>query len=130
MAKKLYYDDPLQAAYMAKEFGVILHLSNCSDLSPTCGYWFDLGNNPDHIANDVYELYQGNEVKRAHIHPDSYHIFNAKDGDKNIEGYTFSGRLGMWCINGESKAFIGHKDIDKRNNKPFFTPLIEDKTDV
>lgn len=61
---KLYYDDPLQAVYMAEEFGV----KYCDDvrLDSNC-----------RISDVTY-------IKCppiAYIHPDSYHIFDPMEGD-------------------------------------------------
>jgi len=127
---KLYYTDPLAAAYMAKEFGVKFsaklweHREIVEDL-------FDAY---DFIRR--YEAQLSSEQPNGpliYIHPDSYHIFEPQDGDW---GRTSSG---YWCYyekDNESWWMAGHGltrveddlvKIIQRNHKPFFMPESDDE---
>lgn len=68
---RLYYDDPLAAAYMAREFGVRL------------GYPQDNKDYPFvEICDTRYEYLMLSDAKgKYYIHPDSLAVFEPKEGD-------------------------------------------------
>ena len=120
MAEKLYYTDPLAAAYMAREFGIRLEGDikwyNCAD-------WASKS-----LADD-----RNNEI---YIHPDSYHIFEPKMGDiVEWDGLMFGIVIGkdesddtIGVQHGESDVYTIPSEelgIIQRNNKPFFNPQKE-----
>ena len=143
--KKLYYTDPLAAAYMAREFGVkftttqkqrvkrgvparYTHIKKKVELS-----------NPWSIACSSYKN------KKLFIHPDSYYIFEAQLDD--IEQATDCVINPEMCINKVVEDEVPHKmypysvihqtpanlmlkegvgQIIQRNNKPFFWPESEE----
>lgn len=73
---KLYYTDPLKAAWMAREFGVELQ-----EITPAS------------IKNIIdFELINPNETGQWYIHPDSYSIFQPKVGDlyRDCDGWYFT----------------------------------------
>jgi len=61
----LYYDDPLIAAYMCREFGVK----------------FEYDIDVSRLLHNAQVSQIGTPVPRSHIHPDSLDIFKPKDGD-------------------------------------------------
>lgn len=113
MTKKLYYADPLAAAYMANEFGVKYQSEIKMDWLSAQSY--TSRGNFSRINKEYY------------IHPDSLDIFQPKEGDRNIDGLIYTN--GQWIGLGyASSAYIyENRDIDKRDNKPFFTPIEEEK---
>ena len=104
--KKLYYTDPLAAAYMSREFGIKIYANQ----KCTCSY-----EQPRDIAGDVPNFY---------IHPDDCHIFEPQVGDKDEDGFRFEN--GAW-VRIEMNGYIiiidaDESDTARRNNKPFFWP--------
>ena len=127
MDKKLYYKDPLAAAYMAREFGVKIQFAT---------WWTD-------DFDDIISEYNEGEIfpSKLYIHPDSYHIFEPHVGD--VASYYFGKQRDIYhgvLIKKDDKVFAttfhGHqkeigtfwevsREIEKiiqRNNKPFFIP--------
>lgn len=126
---KLYYDCAIQAAYMAKEFGVRL----CNKHGET--------------INLVLVHMDDNE--RINIHPDSLHIFKPQVGDLieldgwahyavSLEAYAGMGKLygkrahfiELECIADftspeETDWWFEEGKILSRNNKSFIWPLSE-----
>lgn len=72
MMSRLYYDDPLQAAYMAREFGVKVKALLDADWLLS---WYDL------LSDDFIEPYRLNKKFKLYVHPDSEHIFEPIEGD-------------------------------------------------
>ncbi len=114
---KYYYDDPLAAAYMAREFSVVYHYShrtyNWSDIN-----WLLLIENQEEFI----------------IHPDSLHIFDPKEGDlvnfiTKIGYVDHCGQIAQneWnevvCYNIKTDDY----KIIQRDGKSFFWPKIEEE---
>ena len=113
--RKLYYDDPLISAYMAKEFGVSFASERGRNLYYEGGCRFS--------TEDCREGYYGG--CEYIVAPDSLPIFEPQENDL-IRAY----------IKGASYAYvtvvlepIGFDDIAiiQRNGKPFFMPLVADE---
>ena len=125
---KLYYDDALAAAYMAREFGIKSQY-----------YDQEAQEFKDERIRTIYESIPYNNQK-FYIHPDSYSVFEPMVGDliswtightkydkevivKSVES---NGRhdLDFFASLFEKPEYkyLGVKII-QRNNKPFFTPL-------
>lgn len=125
---RLYFDCPIQALYMMKEFGVEFECKNTDeemiehDLTEEgrfypflhCGIW----------QPDALEDIDWDNFRRIYVAKESEHIFKPKEGDfgldiDNQEGAIFEkGDDFNW-------QYIGYKII-MRNNKPFFTALVEE----
>ena len=117
---KLYYDDPLQAAYMAREFGVKLEDENENRIEWVDGHGFVLFDSEDVVD------FVGMGIETFYIHPDSYRIFEPQEGDRNIKGFVFE--KGQWVIDGMIPAAMFSevpREINHRDNKPFFWPKEE-----
>ena len=143
---KLYYTDPLQAAYMAKEFGVDFVIK----------WWGEeiIAKHSDAIKQPkqfVANMIMKHKTGKFCIHPDSYHIFDPQVGDLvvkagNIRLLDKIGTIGH--ITKDKQVYLEadyHDDggahegslvhitasskvkIIQRNNKPFFWPM-EDKS--
>lgn len=128
---KLYYDDPLIAAYMSKEFGVeYITPEKYTYTHEWLDFFLDIDG--DDIVDNGGEHY---------IHPDSHHIFEPQVGDLvytgHHDGNEYTVRLMkfatehkgafIWSIAG-AHGPVGKnciKSIIQRNNKPFFNPLKE-----
>lgn len=98
---KLYYTDPLEAVYMASEFGV--------KFTNRIALYYEY---KDQVFVDQWRN-QG----PYYIHPDSYHIFEPRaedfvSYDDGIYAEFYSKK--QWDL-------YGHKII-QRNSKPFFMP--------
>lgn len=108
--EKLYFDDPLQAAYMAREFGVRYSFKGerYPKLTPDRAGFFndfvDWDNNGDAQFTDMTH----------HIHPDSYSIFEPKEGDV-IASPDCPSRQDAESTNNPDHFLVG---ADK-NNKPY-----------
>lgn len=144
---RLYFDCPIQAAYMAKEFGVKLHLDLPKKGGKSIGSiehkieipnlgtnkfkkvvslktdgsdegdvgWVDTG------EQEYLSYTSGND--RIYVAKESEYIFQPKKGDKNERGLFFDGI--HWTdglIEAQAKDYT---KIAFRNNKPFFTTLVE-----
>lgn len=126
---KLYYNDPLVAAYMAREFGVKSRIHAYGDES--C-LEFKYSND----WSDIVELWICEEqADERGIHPDSCHIFEPIDGDE--------WRVGDWiylycdgdnncnynpdtCMNKEEfEESDKPKELIVRDGKQFFTPEVD-----
>lgn len=82
-----YYDDPLAAAYMAREFGVKYQYW-CEDDKE----FYNIELRPFSANYDEFypegDDYQLNEDK-YYIHPDSYHILQPHNGDAGSDAKGF-----------------------------------------
>jgi len=123
---KLYYTDPLAAAYMAREFGILI------------GQWDDeRGVFFTKIAWLTEQLGASSKGK-YYIHPDSYKIFEPQDKDLitlgRIEDDFFVIRenhkdwYGYDNVINRDRSFLTNDKfkIIQRNNKPFFWPESEE----
>jgi len=77
---KKYYDCPLEAAYMAKNFGIECVDDNGKLWSNDCLIY---------VMEDVFA---GLFDEKIYIHPDSLHIFDNMEEDKRHALHV----LGMW----------------------------------
>ena len=122
---KLYYDDPLAAAYMAREFGVEYKSNYTKDWLSAQSYT-SRGN-----FDWLYVEY--------HIHPDSLDIFTPKEGDlvdwDVVNGYSYNAEREKESafMGGYSKYPVGPNRSDavigevvykiiQRDGKQFFMP--------
>lgn len=147
---KLYYIDPLKAAWMATEFGVIYSNINHGLLLDKLWYWGNIIKSWDgNPLNDGYR-------RKFEIHPDSHHIFEPKEEDvveidrwywsrmrgEPFEPYIipakiiFYGKYMEISIPGHSfeswKPNEGEKpampyEIIQRDGKAFFMPEVENE---
>jgi len=118
-----YYDDPLQAAWMAREFGVAMNPE---------------GDGMDEYAGKVYSheivdlAQKGRFDVKYYIHPDSYHIFEPQDWDlgRYVGTYPFAWfKENGWFTQNEKCEPPDAGDvieITRRDNKAFFMPLEEE----
>ena len=134
-----YYDDALQAAYMAREFGV---------------KWSSVGDDTymkiymrlSRELNFTMSIHHDETKDFAIVHPDSYHIFEPQVGDLviergNIREHDRIGTVSRITKDKQLSAvadyhddedykgtlvhMIFHKkaEIIQRDGKPFFTPM-------
>jgi hypothetical protein len=112
----MFYDDPLAAAYMAREFGVKL------DRDTTAAH-----KKADYINRLLGSVCGGNIGKVSpvmYIHPDSLHIFEPQVGDYVQFGEDHYGLFKKLRSDKYYENFVGVKII-QRNNRPFFWPESE-----
>ncbi len=109
--KKLYYDCPIEAAYMAKNFGVRFNIIAKSDKD-------------NFFMWEVRPEY--NEGQILHVHPESLSIFEPQLKDMLRNKKTGGITLGVYqgLLDHNPKA-IENDDIIYRNNKPFIMPKEE-----
>lgn len=123
---KKFYDDPLAAAIMARDFGVEILVENEK-------YQPDNGESPVKFTRgwrDILDYWIGGE-----INPDSYHILEPKDGDLiSIEGpdaeyvYEKDGKMYVMCyenMHSQEYHVSTSNNVIQRDGKPFFTPSEE-----
>lgn len=133
MSEKLFYRDPLVAAYMAREFGVEF-LAGYQDDELGYVYRQELRRLEDVLSigyDRSFVSYPGN--------PDIFlvnHIFNGvfepQEGDQNILGYEYDGKTEQWIkrvvsIHGVETVYYADTDeldIDMRDGKHFFMPEV------
>ena len=114
--KRLYYTDPIKAAYMAKEFKALF-----------CRYC----NDDQESAIYIYEVCECVEIKdwgyeeNIYVHPLSFHIFEPKEGDEG----RIKTRLGASYARYNLRQWVGRglnqeeePAIIIRDNKQFFMP--------
>lgn len=140
MTKKLYYTDPLAAAYMAREFGVVYKTVIYSD-GVIDGHGDNSANGVciDAVFTSEGETFAHDMVVKANIHPDSYSIFEPQKGDCFS---WFGWRLRIWDKYRNTrthstikranhllnvKANPGNFKIIERNKKLFFWPESEEE---
>lgn len=129
MKKKYYYDCPIQALYMNKEFGVQFYISYKNDFSDKIlSFHVDIKN----IYNVLIQLlgiyHQTLSDNKIYVAPESEHIFEPKEGDLGIEiePCFFGGTY--WFYDNDYLEIKPHPqkvDIIYRNNKHFFMPKEE-----
>ena len=131
MEKKYYYECPIQALYMMKEFGVNLKCENESS-----SYYYSFGKAMlDHIRREVLKdtTWEKN-LGKIYVAPESEHIFEPKEGDlgqMKAEGARFfvkynesSKEWKEWHCGG----YYSDKNVSNiiyRNGKHFFNPKEE-----
>ena len=131
MEKKYYYDCPIQALYMMKEFGVNLKCENESS-----SYYYSFGKAMlDHIRREVLKdtTWEKN-LGKIYVAPESEHIFEPKEGDlgqMKAEGARFFVKYNEslkewkeWHCGGYYSDKNG-SDIIMRDGKHFFNPKEE-----
>lgn len=126
---KLYYTDPLKAAYMAREFGIELLDYRCISY-PEILTW-------ENVIEEMINSYTGGvDLKyipeKYYIHPDSYGIFDVKFGDLTDAKWEVSsgGEEGatryIQTIKEGRTTFEPQKpspvEIIQRDGKAFFEP--------
>lgn len=95
---KLFYTDPLKAAWMCREFGVVYVYPN--------GYIVENGS-PIPLEEGYFRIVDG-----------CLPIFEPKEGDEAPGGWTFlNGRWKRWDV-----VFLGKRPISLRDGKAFFWP--------
>lgn len=130
---KLYYSDPLAAAYMVREYQVKIIREGIKSVIDKHGEFYSCKSLAGHIFNKY------NTKEKYYIHPDSYHIFKPKAGDL-IRAFSRS-----WSGDGELISYV-REDLGtdqfliednvfvwsskflntiERGNKLFFQPLTE-----
>ena len=126
MKKKYYYNCPIKALYMMREFGVNFseaHGTNHADKffqineSELCDF-----------ATGVIEDFRG--IEQIYVAPESEHIFEPKERDLGIyNGDLWSFIAGEWCywnnFEDRTKNYDFIKNIVERDNKHFFNPKEE-----
>lgn len=130
MSKKLYYTDPLAAAYMAREFGVEITSVHgefkftFKEMICECKQVYCKNLTLSHFAH------LPSDTERYYIHPDSYHIFEPMVGDLvSINGgetaslVTHPEMVGVILANKD--RFVSTVKIIQRAGKPFFNPREE-----
>ena len=129
MEKKYYYDCPIQALYMMREFRVKFsqaHGSNHADK-----YYQIDETELCNFATGAIEDFRG--IEQIYVAPESEHIFEPKEGDLGIERNLhtlepcFFGGTYWFYDNDylEIKPRPQKVDIIYRNNKHFFNPKEE-----
>lgn len=141
MNKKLYYTDPLAAAYMAREFGVefipnvrgyshaVIDLTLRGDNNEIVA-WLMVDGELDGWNRRIGEALKPGE--KIYIHPDSYDIFEPKVGDLYTDSNLLpSGLYGSVVTETDYATHAFKEDFDgriiQRDNKPFFWPEVDDE---
>jgi hypothetical protein len=124
---KMYYTDPLKAAWMCREFGVKFQTEHGELME----YHHPFGWNSE--TESI-----GNMFQRFYIHPDSLALFQPKIGDW-VQIINKATRNHGW-IRHYTKSIAAHEKhgayirerfknnnlrIIQRNNKAFFTPEVD-----
>lgn len=121
--KRLYFNDPIKAAYMAREFGVVIHGLIGDTKHPLSSDW-------EHVVNF--------RCGKMYIAKESEYIFQPKSWDRGISGneiFTFfEDEEGTWqnhhaeySKNSEfcPKVEIIAREIKEEKWIPFLIPEVE-----
>ena len=118
---RLYYDDPLAAAWMAKHFGVRFPIERGTN-TPNAGGCYSTTTLCTH---DTWKRTGGqNTPDRYYVHADSLHLLKPQLGD-----VIYAADDGARCVNRVftlemAEEWIGWGNrIIQRGNKPFHWPL-------
>lgn len=143
MTKKLYYDCPVKALYMMKEFGVKCFTSCNKNIHKADDILY---NYFDELHHDEKEVYHVQNNIKIYIHPDSLDIFEPRDGDfimndiPTKRNYTqgipdiivFDNKYHTYKVEGNDPyvvtgggTWLELLQILTRSNKQFFMPEIE-----
>jgi len=124
MIKRYYYDCPIKALYMMKEFGVKFEQFLYSDfhslerkLSSVSFEWICQNEN----LNDKIEF-----ENRLIVAEESEHIFEPKQGD--LGHYDLNGGSGVYQFTNKPIRWaegVTNIQIIRRDNKQFFMPEVE-----
>ena len=134
MKKKYYYDCPIQALYMNKEFGVQFYISYKNDFSDKkLSFHVDIKNLYNVLIQLLGIYNQKLSGYKIYVTPESEHIFEPKEGDLGIERNLhtlepcFFGGTYWFYDNDylETKPHPQKVDIIYRNGKHFFNPKEE-----
>ena len=126
MTNKYYYDCPIKALYMMKEFGVNFseaHGTNHAD------QFFQINESElCDFATGVIEDFRG--IEQIYVATESEHIFEPKEGDFGIYNGNLwrfiTGRWSYWSdFEDLTEDYDFIKNIDQRDNKHFFNPKEE-----
>ena len=128
---KLYYDCPIEAAYMAKNFGVKFVLNK--DNNPN--NFNDYQNAVQRATNELLSKSHNLPIEKSYlyfyIHPDSLYIFEPIEGDLIVLLNNGVGAIEFFGKNTNIKyikeLMLRGGKIIQRNNKPFITPKNEVK---
>lgn len=139
---KLYYDDPLQAAYMAREFGVKYTYTELKGKDKySYNYWpffdYDYDGQPECATQETLT----DPCINWDIHPDSHGVFDPEPGD------IFNDNFVICMVKCEYPQYSGLPEfpedealelirkrapgvnaIIQRNGKPFFMPKVKEPT--
>ncbi len=116
-----FYPDPLQAAWMAKHFGMRLQNAARFDLE----YHHPFGFTADDAMTNI-----GDVLDRLYLHPDSVPLLSPRPGD------VFTDGLGKPCrcagvrndrvmsegVEGVEYEWVENVRVIERDGKPFFWP--------
>lgn len=111
--KRLFFSCPIKAAYMAKYFNIELE---------TRGNLLYLGQPQFWPVNSEIML-RDQDQPPFYVCKESEKIFERKEGDES-QGNTFDEAKNKWCGHRQHKA--EDYEIEKRDNKHFFMPEVED----
>lgn len=131
---KLYYDDPLIAVYMVREFGVKFKAEHMWCLHDVTSLYGEIEISFEDKTEFDFGLCLFSNTEIGHtsesilyIHSDSHSIFEPQDGDLI---YMKNGSHTMliddiWIENFGDKFDLQLDEIIQRNGKHFFMPNIE-----
>jgi hypothetical protein len=125
---KLYYTDPLKAAMMARDFGVKYTAGRpVYDKYEQEDYYNFFEHECDGYPEcPTREYIRPQGLTKWHIHPDSYHIFELKEGD----GVKSLISDNIYILQNPLLFSEGDKPITiQRNNTAFFMPIKEKDND-
>jgi hypothetical protein len=120
MTKRYFYDCPIKALYMIKNFAVICELNEQYLKEKTDGHFMPL--------SDILSL------KKIYVAPESESIFDPKEGDTAIAENKRYGKMAArvrkdrdisFSFPGE-EFFSENFEIIMRDSKHFFSPEIEE----
>ncbi len=122
---KLFYSDPLAAAYMTREHGVKVVVADNEDVVQSVS---------DIAFDYAFESLVEHDEELLYVHPDSEHIFEPQEGDIILHGdwhlevmdVTDDNYSVYLCIDPvELEETDKYVSIIQRNSKPFFMPEVE-----
>lgn len=119
--KRLFFTCSLKAAYMAKEFGVVIHgLMESNHKYPLSSRWEDVANfrcGEMYVAKESEHIFDLKESDDILIGGSDFHSIDTKIAEKNKDSQAITLKKAQLC-NGE---------IIMRNNKHFFSGEIENE---
>ena len=132
--KRYFYRDPLEAAYMAKHYGVEFYSEEFSkSMKKATIRNMLIASRILHIPPSIEQHYS--KINKFYIHPDSLQLLDVIEGDIVVPRYGWRPKEAQpWDVeqikSGERPSFKrGYRIICRHRSKPFFWPEEESASD-
>lgn len=116
MTKRYYITDPLQALISMRDFGMRFGYY----MDDWCDFSHENIKRIKSISEFIHEISE--DFDKLYLHPDSEHLLQPQEGDKDEDGYVYQQCLGVWTRGLPSLSggdIRQNSTTVRRNNKLF-----------